>query len=355
MKQTYTILSTLLLAFLLSVPTFAQEATQAAEPVPTVETVAPSVPTPVSEPITDNGFFTALFNSDVIWQVITVIAMLLLFRSVPQSTIDKLKAEAAKTDNPADDIGAKILEFLNANPSLIPDLFKRDTGTTTVTTGNGTDTTITVSQPPVVMYPAPVGNTGTSTTDVSTPPFVPMPETPREEIKYLHPYETRLDFGSRQVHVPVNMAYVFENKNGAGQDYPHPNVNINAAYGARFDIAFIAGSWGFTYLTGLAKNVQYKVIVDYSAEVTGKHLDSLPEWLWWELEVSSNGKPGLKTGVNQAIMNGAAHTAEWGITGTGEPVFLTPRIRALWASALDNSAINWHSLRVVPVDYGLAG
>lgn len=264
------------------------------------------------------------------------LAVRMLGNSVPQSAIEGIMNRVI------DAALAEAKRMTDATPNKVDDGFVNALIERQKANAAPQPTLPAPTQPTVTVSDAP-------TVTISTPPFSPVPEIPREEIKYLHPYETRLDFGSRQVHVPVNMAYVFENKNGAGQDYPHPNVNVNAAYGARFDIAFIAGSWGLTYLTTLAKNVQYKVIVDYSAEVTGKHLDTLPEWLWWELEVSTNGKPGLKTGVNQAIMNGAAHTAEWGITGTGEPVFLTPRIRALWASALDNSAINWHSLRVVPV------
>jgi hypothetical protein len=297
----------------------------------------------------------AILGSDLIWQIIAVIAMLLLFRSVPQGTIDKLKTEAAKTDTPVDDFGAKLLEFLNANPSLIPDFFKRDTGTTTVTTGNGTDTTITVSQPPPVIYPSipPVGNTGTSTTDVSTPPFVPMPEVPHTITRNFgvtdSSFEKTVNGTRRVIHTPVNTSPLFSTLDAAGKEFPYPSVNVNSAYGVQFDISWIAGAWGFTIMETLVDKVAYKVRLDYTAQVTGAKVDNLAEWLSHELDV--NGKV---SGVSQGIMNGVSY-AEWGITGSGFPVMLTPRIRCNWASAGEESKVSWQRLTITPVDYGLAG
>ena len=345
MKQAYTILSTLLLAFLLTVPTFAQEATQAVEPVPTQETVATEVAAPaVSVPATNTvmDWMQFVIDNGLHWYLFAFITVLFVGNLVPQSELAARRESAKKTDTPVDDTLIMLLELMQSIKGSLP-----VQPTTTVTTGNGTDTTITVSQPPPVIYTSqpPVGNTGTSTMDMSTPSY--NPTIPIKENKYLAPYETRLDFPQgRQVHVPVNMGYVYECRDLSGKEFPHPNVNINTAYGARFDVGFIAGSWGFSYLTTLVKGVEYRVSVDYSAEVTGDKIGTLADWLWWELHLDN--KP--TDHINKGISNGARNVAEWTITGTGLPVIVTPRIRAAWASSGSNSAIVWHNLTIEPVE-----
>jgi hypothetical protein len=290
-----------------------------------------------------------LLSSDIVWQILIALAMLLLFRSVPKETLDKLEKRATETESNADDMAIKVLRWLNANKELLPTLIP-DTGTTTVTTGNGTDTTITVSQPPPVIYPSTpnVGNTGTSTTDVSTPPFVPLPEVPHTITRNFgvtdSSFEKTVNGTRRVIHTPVNTSPLFSTLDAAGKEYPYPSVNVNSAYGVQFDIAYTAGAWGFTIMETLVNSVAYKVRLDYTAQITGDKKDSLSEWLSHELDV--NGKV---TGVSQGIMNGVSY-AEWGITGSGFPVMLTPRIRCNWASAKDESKISWHNLTITPVD-----
>ncbi len=67
-------------------------------------------------------FVQNLLQSDLIWQLLIAFALLLLFRSVPQSTLDKLQKRAEETETPADDIAVKILDWLNTNKELIPEL-----------------------------------------------------------------------------------------------------------------------------------------------------------------------------------------------------------------------------------------
>jgi hypothetical protein len=293
-----------------------------------------------------------LLSSDIVWQILIALAMLLLFRSVPKETLDKLEKRAIETESNADDMAIKVLRWLNANKELLPTLIP-DTGTTTVTTGNGTDTTITVSQPPVVMYPAPVGNTGTSTTDVSTPPFVPLPEVPHTIVRNFgvtdSSFEKTVNGTRRVIHTPVNTSPLFSTLDAAGKEYPYPSVNVNSAYGVQFDISWIAGAWGFTILETLVSGTAYKVRFDYTAQVTGAKVDSLSEWLSHELDV--NGKV---TGVSQGVMNGVSY-AEWGITGGHLPLMITPRLRCLWALGQDESKISWQRLTITPVDYGANG
>lgn len=269
------------------------------------------------------------------------LAVRMLGNSVPQSAIEgimnrvidtaliEVKRMTDATPNKVDDGFVNALierQKANATGAIVP---------ATPTLPAPTPPTVTISE-----YPQqPV---------VTTPPY--NPAIPIKENKYLAPYENRLDFPQgRQVHVPVNMGYVFECRDLSGKEYPHPNVNINTAYGARFDVGFIAGSWGLSYLTTFVKGVEYKVAVDYSAEVTGDKISTLSDWLWWELDLDN--KP--TDHVNKGISNGARNVAEWTVIGTGEPVIVTPRIRAAWASASNNSAVIWHNLTITPVE--LAG
>jgi hypothetical protein len=162
-------------------------------------------------------------------------------------------------------------------------------------------------------------------------------------------FEKTVNGTRRVIHTPVNTSPLFSTLDAAGKEYPYPSVNVNSAYGVQFDIAYTAGAWGFTIMETLVDKVAYKVRLDYTAQVTGDKVDSLAEWLSHELDV--NGKV---TGVSQGIMNGVSY-AEWGITGSGFPVMLTPRIRCNWASARDESKISWQRFTITPVDYGLVG
>lgn len=186
------------------------------------------------------------------------------------------------------------------------------------------------------------------------PPAVPSipsrPDKPSAIVRIFGAFDPTLTFehtynGTRRViYVPINTAASFENRDGAGKEYPYPSVNVNGAYGVRYDIAHIAGAWGWTILETLVRDVQYRVTLEYSAEVHGDKKDSLSDWLWHELIVGD-----LATGVNQGVSNGARHTAQWSMTGTGLPVMITPRLRAQWASAGDMSNICWHQLTIEPV------
>ncbi len=347
MKRTYTFLATLLLAFLLTVPTFAQEATQAVDATPTAEAVATEV-APPSEPVSDGGFFAALFSSDIVWQILIALAMLLLFRSVPKETLDKLEKRATETESTADDMAIKVLRWLNANKELLPAILPETPQPTitvtappspTYTTSGGQETTITVSQPPVTVYPTPP--TETPVAIVRTFGTFDPALTSTHKFVNKDGKETL-----RVVFNPVNTSPLFSNQNAAGTEYPYPSVNVNPAYGVQFDVSWIAGAWGFTVMETLVANVAYKVRLEYTAQITGDKVSSLPEWLWHELDV--NGKV---TGVNQGISNGVSY-AEWGITGAGTPVMITPRIHCMWASAGDTSAIEWQRLSITPVVYG---
>jgi hypothetical protein len=208
--------------------------------------------------------------------------------------------------------------------------------------------------PPVVTVShPPVGNTGTSTTDVSTPPFVPMPEVPHTIVRNFgvtdSSFEKTVNGTRRVIHSPVNTSPLFSNQDAAGKEYPYPSVNVNSAYGVQFDISWIAGAWGFTILETLVSGTAYKVRLDYTAQVTGAKVDSLAEWLSHELDV--NGKV---TGVSQGVMNGVSY-AEWGITGGHLPLMITPRLRCLWALGQDESKVSWQRLTITPVDYGANG
>jgi hypothetical protein len=357
------LIATLLLAFLLSVPVFAQEATQAVEPTPTVETVATEVTAPVaSEPTADihNAVDDVIeFFTNNLPIIFMGIALVMSVRQVgkPQTQAEydaEKKAIASdresvkKTETKLDDVMVEARNILNEMRGIAQTPSQQPT--TTVTTGNDGDTTVTVSQPPPVIYPSqpPVGNTGTSTTDVSTPPFVPMPEVPHTITRNFgvtdSSFEKTVNGTRRVIHVPVNTSPLFSTLDAAGKEYPYPSVNVNSAYGVQFDIAYTAGAWGFTIMETLVNSVAYKVRLDYTAQITGDKKDSLSEWLSHELDV--NGKV---TGVSQGIMNGVSY-AEWGITGSGFPVMLTPRIRCNWASAKDESKISWHNLTITPVD-----
>jgi hypothetical protein len=369
MNKLYTAIATLLLAFLLSVPVLAQEATQAVESVPTVETVATEVAAPpvTSEPATDihNAvddvieFFTN--NLPIIFMGIAlVMSIKQVGKPQTQAEYDAEKKaiaidreEVKKTKTMLDDLMVEGRYIVNEMRGIAQTPATQPT--TTVTTGNGTDTTITVSQPPPVIYPSqpPVGNTGTSTTDVSTPPFVPMPEAPHTITRNFgvtdSSFEKTVNGTRRVIHTPVNTSPLFSTLDAAGKEYPYPSVNVNSAYGVQFDIAYTAGAWGFTILETLVNGAAYKVRLDYTAQITGDKVDSLAEWLSHELDV--NGKV---TGVSQGVMNGVSY-AEWGITGGHLPVMITPRIRCNWASAGSESKISWQRLTITPVDYGLAG
>lgn len=98
-------------------------------------------------------FLQNLLQSDLIWQILMALALLLLFRSVPQSTLDKLEKRATETETSADDLAVKILQWLNANKDLLPEL----------------------PSVPVAEKP-PVTETVTTTTTV-TAPFTTVPDT----------------------------------------------------------------------------------------------------------------------------------------------------------------------------------
>lgn len=303
-----------------------------------------------------------LLQSDLVWQILIALAMLLLFRSVPKETLDKLEKRATETESTADDMAIKVLRWLNANKEILPTLIPETPAPTVPQpsvviydnpnpTSSNTDTTITVSQPPV-------GNTGSGNMDVSTPPFnpaIPITDTwifSTTEKSFEHTFHDP-ETGKlvrRVIHVPLNTSPVFQNENGAGKQYPYPSVNVKPSEGVRFDIGWIAGTWGFSVLWTGVPNQRYEAILDYSAAVTGDKKDNLNSWLWHVLEVN-----GLTTGTPQGISNGARHTVKWGITGTGIPAMITPRICELWASAADNSFVSWHSLKIVPVEDGLLG
>jgi hypothetical protein len=338
------LIATLLLAFLLSVPVFAQEATQASEPTPTVETIATEVAAPVSEVPADNDFFVALFNSDIVWQIITIVAMFLLARSVPQSAIDKLKTDAAKTDTPVDDLGARLLELLNKNPSLIPDFFKRDTQpTTTVTTGNGTDTTITVSQPNV-------GNTGSGVMDVSTPPVTVYPATPttaftdtfgkRGNNGYTWHEEGHAD---AVIEIPDGYDYRLDNHNGNRDWQPYKAVNTNEQYGTRLNITQVAGQHQFIRKQRVQLGVgAHEIVLSYVADV--KHDENqhpMYNWIWSEAFI--DGQPvivGIGDVNHRALQNGV-HTATWLFDNrVAREVTLSFTVTVHWAQAQGDSWIN---------------
>jgi hypothetical protein len=344
MKTRNLIAAILLSLLLMAPPVIAQEATQAADATPTMEAAATETPLPVAEPATDIQFTVAALIEFFTNNLPIIFMGIALVMSIKQ--VGKPQTQAEYDAEQKAIVLAR--EEVKKTKSLLDDLLVE--GRYIVNEMRGiaqTPPTLPAPQPPVIdISHPPVGNTGTSTMDMSTPSY--NPTIPIKENKYLAPYETRLDFPQgRQVHVPVNMGYVYELKNLAKDtEYPHPNVNVNQAYGARFDVAFIAGSWGFSYLSTLVKGVEYKVSVDYSAEITGKEISHLSDWLWWELDLD-NKPSGLP---NVGISNGARHLAEWTITGTGLPVVVTPRIRAAWASSGSNSAIVWHNLTITPVE-----
>lgn len=105
-----------------------------------------------------------LLQSDLIWQILIALAMLLLFRSVPKETLDKLEKRAAETETVADDMGIKFLRWLNANKDLIPELIptiesKPIEPPTPVTV---TEVTTTISAPPFTEPMTPIAGTNVS-------------------------------------------------------------------------------------------------------------------------------------------------------------------------------------------------
>lgn len=267
----------------------------------------------------DTDLLQNLINSDLIWQILIALAMLLLFHSVPKETLDKLERRADETETPLDDMAIRVLRWLNANKDILPTLL------------------------PETGLPAPVAPPQAPAPDV--PPFVA--DIPHEIVRIFGTTDSSLERianGTRRViHVPSNTSPHLENKNAAGVEYPYPSVNINPAYGVQFDIAYIAGVWGFTLMETLVNASAYKVRLEYSAQVTGDKKATISEWLWHELAIDGN-----ITGANQGISNGVSY-AEWDIRGTGLPMMMTPRIRCQWASASDESKISWQRLTITPV------
>ena len=339
MKRTYTILSTLLLALLFAAPVFAQEAT---EPVPTQETVATEVAAPPAiEPVTDNGFFAALFSSDIVWQILIALAMLLLFRSVPKETLDKLEKRATETDSTADDMAIKVLRWLNANKELLPDILPSTPPTiaapqptTTVTTGGGQDTTITVSQPPVTVYPTPSISPAIQTTE-----FVDT-FGKRGDNSYTW---NMPNHAPAVIEIPDGYDYHLHNKDGSGKDYPYKAVNTNNEYGTRLNVAFTAGIHQFFKQDTVQLGVgRHELALSYAADVKqAESGEPMHNWLWVAAYV--DGQPvvtGLGNVNHRALENGA-HVATWVFDN------LTPRTVALsfhvvvhWGSALGDSTID---------------
>lgn len=95
-----------------------------------------------------------LLQSDLVWQILIALAMLLLFRSVPKETLDKLEKRATETETTADDMAIKVLRWLNANKDLLPDLLP------------------VIESKPIEPTPQPVTETVTTTTTVTAPPFM---------------------------------------------------------------------------------------------------------------------------------------------------------------------------------------
>ncbi len=285
------------------------------EVTPTLETDVGVEQPPIAAGNTMLDWLQFAIDNELHWYLFAFITVIFVGNLVPQSEMQKRRESARQTETPVDDAFWTFLDMVQA--------FKRSMPAT------------------VPALPIPPANTPSANF-----PSVLNPSKPIGTTKYLAPYEMRLDMPEgRQIHVPVNMAYYFSNKDGIGKEYPHPNVNVNNAYGARFDIAHIAGEWGFTLMFTPDKDVKYKVTVDYSAQVTGQTVSTLSDWLWWTLLLDH--APG---GNNIGISNGARHEASWVIEGTGVPMMITPCIHAQWASAGDTSVIEWHNLTITPIE-----
>jgi hypothetical protein len=364
MKRTYVFLATLLLAFLLSVPTFAQEATQVVEPVPTVETVATEVPAPVSVPIVQ--------PSDMItWAYIVIaaigvigftyilqLAVRMLGNSVPQSAIEGIMnrvvdATLAEAKRMADVSQNKI------DDGIVNALIARQKA-------NALPQPTVSAQPPVIYnaptLPAPdapvidfshppVGNTGTSTMDLSTPPFNPAIPT----ADFMDTFGKRGDNSytwnsaghpAAVIEIPDGYNYHLDPFDANKNQYPYKAVNTNAEYGTRLNVAFTAGRYTFVRTKHVQLGIgRHEIALSYVADVKDTEGGQpMHNWLWTEAKI--DGQPviaGTGTVNHRALQNGA-HTATWVFDNlTPRTVSLSFEVVVHWASAQGNSTIDLKS------------
>jgi hypothetical protein len=364
MNKLYTAIAILLSLIFFASPVFAQEATQAVESTPTVE-AATEVVAPVSEPATDVHTWvddTVEFfanNLPIIFMGITLIGLAFKVKE-PQSSeqyeserreIERQRVEVKKTETKVDDALIEFRYLLNEFRGIAQTPAPTQP-TTTVTTGNGTDTTITVSQPPPVIYPsAPnVGNTGTSTTDVSTPPFVPMPIF--ETTDFMDTFGKRgnnsytwqqTGHPNAVIEIPDGYDYRRHNKDAAGVEYPYRAVETNDKYGTRLNVASNASVHQFIRTQSVQLGIgRHEIALSYVADVKDTEGGQpMHNWLWTEAYI--DGQPvvaGLENSNHRALQNGA-HVATWVLDNlTPRTVSLSFNVVVHWASAKGNSTID---------------
>lgn len=190
----------------------------------------------------------------------------------------------------------------------------------------------------------------------------PVEDTPvsGEPVAYeipLAPYANRQDYKFvnddgktviRQVHIPDNMSFQWDNRDSYGKRYPYPNVQMHPDYGAEFDLTHIAGRGGYGKLATLHDGVTYHVVVDYTADIKTKPEDELiGKWASWQLSILSVDGVTIDEAVHP-IENGH-HEHVWEIVGNGQAVTVTPELDIRFASAQGHSKLKYHTLKITPV------